>query len=191
MQNIAAKVGIDLQGAVDVGRDINLRDDIDIALTCILNQLAALILRVMTAVWRAVPEPGTAQGRLWAPATFLCQFGQGFHFETPTVVVCEMPVKLITTMQRQYIEVALDEVNIEEMARAIEMSPTVGEARFIGDRREREFDVTARSRTGFDGQALAERLCSAEEADGLARLNADTILRDSYRVGFFLLGRQG
>ena len=58
-------------------------------------------------------------------------------FDTPALIVGEMPVKTVHFVVRHYVEHALYLVYGEEMARNIEHVASVAESRFVGDRYQR------------------------------------------------------
>ena len=185
----ATQVGEDVQGTLHVSREVDFGNDIDVSFGGIADYLTAFVLGVVASVGLAVVDAGIgADDRLLANAALQGKLGQGFHLETPALVLGEVPVELVAAVQGHDVEHLLDGFDGEEVTGTVEQDAAIGEAGLVLDDAEGEqHGIGAHQR-----QALAQRLCSAEDADGLASGEGDGMGADGELVGFqLLLGERG
>src|SRR5712692_4143222 len=120
-------------------RHFDFRDDGDEPRRRICDDLAYVVLRIEPAITLAVVGALRWIGRfashdcLIAPAADFRELGILRDLEPPALIVGEMPVKAVELMNREEIEVFLDELLRHEVARRIEMRASPGEAGCVLD----------------------------------------------------------
>ena len=106
-----------------MSRKFDFGNDRDKTVCCIFYHILDLFLRIETAIFRsfAIDTFGTD----------LCQFRIFFDFDTPTLIVRQMPVHAVDLEQGQYIEVFLYVLYRDEMTARIQHDTTIFETRFV------------------------------------------------------------
>ena len=175
-----AQMGIDVEGSLHMAREVDLGDDVDITFGSIAHNLATVVLGVVAAIGLTVEHAAVAtDDGLLSYATFRCQVGKSLHLETPALVVGEMPVELVAAVQGQQVEIALDDVDGEEMTGTVEVHAAIAEAGRIVDGGIGKQD----GRLGFYRQTLTQGLDATEDALGLGGLDGDAFLVDGEGIG--------
>ena len=177
-----------MQGTLHVSREVNLRDDVDIAFGSVADNLAALVLRVVASVGCAVVDAGIgANDGLLTNAALEGKAGEGFHLEAPALVFGQMPMELVASVQGHDVEHLLDGLDGEEVPGTVQQQAAIAEAGLILNLR-----VGQKNHIGLhQRQALAESLRSTEKADRLAGLKGDALVLNLQHVGFLLLSGEG
>ena len=125
-----AQFGISGQCSHHVARHINLGDDSDIAVGSIAHDFAYLVLGEETTVTDAVIHRGIVAKRgAVAPTAHLGQAGILLDFDSPSLVIGQMPVQTVHAMQGHDIKVTLHRLDTEEVTHAIQVHAAVAEAR--------------------------------------------------------------
>ena len=105
-----------------MSRQINLRNNGDITFCRIFDDVLYFLLRIKTTVWFSVEFP------------FGANFGQlrvFFNFDTPSLVISQVPMEGIQVMESNNINVFLDEISREEMTAYVEMHSPVAVFRLV------------------------------------------------------------
>jgi hypothetical protein len=92
--------------------------------------------------------------------------------DPPTLIVRQMPVKLIKFVLRHQVDVLLDEFDREEVSADIEMHASVIEAVSVLYLNHRNRNLTCSD----DGKQLTECLNCIEQASGIGSVQMNTIL---------------
>ena len=125
-----SQLGIGRQCAQHVARHVNLGDDSNITVGSIAHDILDLLLSVVATIGHAVVHGRVvAQHRSLAPSAHLGQTGIFFDFHSPALVIGQMPVQAIHTMQRHDVDKTLHRLDGKEVAHAVQVHATVGEAR--------------------------------------------------------------
>ena len=117
-----------MAGKIDFG------DDGDIPFFGIFHDISDFVLRIESAVWRAVifsrifPDDG-----FFSKGTDFGKFGKFLDFDSPTLVVGEMPMKSVDVMQSQHIDEFFYKINRLEMTGNIEHHSTIPESGLVID----------------------------------------------------------
>ena len=120
------------QGCSAVARELDFRNDFDVALGRIGDDIADLLLGIKPAVLAAIC--------LRAPCALLGQFGVGIDFNAPPLVFRQVPMQHAHFVQRQQIDGALHKFRFHKMPATIQQQSPVAESGRIGK-------VAARQRT--------------------------------------------
>ena len=124
-----SELGIGGESSLHVSWHVNLGDDGDVSLACVLHYFASLILSVESAVFslvvhhRVESHDGARTLRSYARKTRIL-----LYLDSPSLVVGEMPVKDVHVVHSHEVEIFLDEVHGEEVARAVEHHAAITEA---------------------------------------------------------------
>ena len=98
-------------------RHVDLRYYGDVALLGIGHNVACLLLGIESAMRRLVVQVGIgAEDRTRALRSDLRQSGIALDFDTPALIVRQMPVEGVHVVKYHQIDELLDEVNAPEMA---------------------------------------------------------------------------
>ena len=116
----AAQLRVCRQCRLSMSRHIYLRNHRYISLGSISYHFFDLFLRVETAVL-IFPSPSAN----------LCQIGILFNFDSPSLVVCQMPMKMIQPMECQQINDSLYLSDREEMTAHIQHGSPIRQGRII------------------------------------------------------------
>ena len=111
-----------MQGTLHVAGHIDFGYYIDVALGCIADDIAAFLLCVVTTIRNVVIDAHVARtdDGLLAYTAFQRQIRISFHFKTPTLILSQMPVKLVTAVQCHCVQELLDEFYCKEVTSAVE-----------------------------------------------------------------------
>ena len=128
--SLAPKLRVSCQRRRSVARKLDLRDHVDISRLCVRNNIPYLSLRI-----KPLNRPPIAlkNRRVNALVTlrplrpYLSQFRILLDLDPPTLIVSQMPVKLVEFVLGQQIDVPLDERNRHKMPRNVEVHPAVFE----------------------------------------------------------------
>ena len=171
---INAECGHHMSGKVYLGNDGN--EPFGCIAHYLLHLLLGIIARlgsiVIERIGRIVQSQVLADDGVRANTCLGSQFGQGLHLESPSLIIGQMPMETVHSMQSQYIYKLLDESHGEEVAGAIKFRATVGKSRFVGDGHIRQSQRIAL----LSRQALAKCLQSIEDSALAGSLNADSLL---------------
>ena len=130
----ATQFRITRQSSQHVSGHIDLGDDGDMTLGSIADNLTGLSLGVETTVGDVVVKVGIgADDGARTLRTNLRKLRPFLNLDAPTLIVGEMPVENVHIMERQQVNELLHEVDGPEMAGAVEMHPSPGESRGVGD----------------------------------------------------------
>ena len=182
----AAQFGIDMQRAQHVTGQVNLGNHVDKTLRGVLHNLAAVPLRVIAAVGLAVVDARVApQYRLLPDRTLFGKFGHRLHFEPPSLILGQVPVELIAAVQSQEVDVSLNEIQGEEVARSIEVDTPIGKARLVLHRHVWQGYALA----ALDADGLTQGLHPTEHAALRGTTDDDALLahRQFVSVGIVIL----
>ena len=116
----ASQLRVCRQCRLSMSRHVYFRDDSNISLGSIRNNLFYLLLSIVAPVI-VRPSPGTGLSQVRILLTL----------DSPSLVVCQMPVEMIQAMKRQQIDIALYLRNRKEMAADIEHGSPVRKRRII------------------------------------------------------------
>src|SRR5439155_15190820 len=128
-------------GCHGVTRHLDLGNDRDEARLRVRDRLAYIVLRVVAAMPLAVERPlraiarGTADDRLLAPRADGGQLRVLLDLDAPALVLGEVPVEGVHLVEREQIDVLLDEAERHEVASGVEVSAPPGKTRRVLDRR--------------------------------------------------------
>jgi hypothetical protein len=148
-----------------VTRQVNLWDYVDVTLSSILHHIAALILSVVATVWNTIVDTRIRTDySLLADATSESQLRHRLHLETPTLILGQMPVELVASVQSHHIDKLLDHLYREEVARTIEQHTTIYETWLILDCSIWQLDLSLLALL-YNRQSLAQSLRRTEETD--------------------------
>ena len=182
----AAQFGIGSQCCHHVARHVDFRNHGDEAVGSIFHNLAALVLRVETAVALTVVNDGVAAyDGARAPAAHARQLRILLHLEAPALVVSDVPVELVHAVQGNQVDVFLDKLHGIEVARAVQMHAAVGKARLVLNQHCGQADHFRLLL--HHGQRLAQRLDAAEHAGSRLAADGDALCRDADAVGLLAL----
>ena len=82
----------------------------DVTFGSIAHYLAHIFMGIISAIrQRLVFSRIKSEDFPFTDGTFLCQFRSAFHFNTPGLVVCQMPVEIVEFMQCKIIDILLNE----------------------------------------------------------------------------------
>ena len=115
---------------------VNLGNNRDVALGSIGNNLAHLLLGVVTGFWRVVVDgiigvgeadvlPDDGAGTY---AGLLSKFWQSLHLEAPALVFRQMPMETVDAVKGEDVNKLLDKGHREEMAGTVEHRAAIAEA---------------------------------------------------------------
>ena len=167
----AAQFGIGGKCCQHVAGHVYLGDDGDIAVGSILHDVAHLLLGIEATIAHVVVYIGVAShGGTAAPCAHLGQTGIFLDFDVPSLVFGEMPVEAVHVVQRQHINILLDKVGREEVARAVEVHAAIGEAGCVVDDHGGQSHLFG---LGQHGQTLAQGLYAVEDALGCGAADGD------------------
>ena len=179
----ATKLRIGSNGGAHVPRHIYFGDYIDIAFGGIFHYFACLLLCVVATVRLAVPFAGkTTYHGLLAVATHLDKFGVFLDFDSPTLVVGEVPVEGVEVMKCHHVDKCFHLIDCIEVARHIEVCSAIAETRCIvyhtgGHLHARHIGCRER---------LAKCLHSVEHTCGRGTFNHDTVGTHAHAVSLFV-----
>ena len=126
----ASQLGIGGHGCHHVAGHVNFRDNGDIAIGSIADDVTNFLLRVESAIADTVVYRRiVTQGSAVAPASHLGQAGIFLDFHTPTLVIGQVPVQTVHAMQSQQVNIALYRRDREEVTHTVQVHPAIGETR--------------------------------------------------------------
>ena len=122
------------QGRLHVARQVDLRDNVHMALSGILHKVAELFLSIEPAVPDGVIKSAVAtdDGAVTIGAN-LSQLRVFLDLDAPALVFRQMEMELVHVMQCQHIDVNLHRVDVHEMEAGIEVHDTVSKTRIISN----------------------------------------------------------
>ena len=130
----AAKMRIGSQCSLHVARKVNLWDDGDVALSSVVDDVANFVLGIESAIRDAVILAAVVSDDcLFA---LRANFGQAWiflDFETPALIVGQMPVHTVHIVESHHVDECLYFIDGEEVTAHIEVSTTIVETRCIAD----------------------------------------------------------
>ena len=115
-------------------RQVDFGDDVDVALSGILDEVTKLFLGVETTVADSViiPAVSTEDGSV-AIGSNLGQFGILLDFDAPALVFRQVNVELVHVVQSHHVQINLHRVQVHIVAAHIEEHTTIGEFRPVAD----------------------------------------------------------
>ena len=160
-------------GRAGMTRHLDLGHHVHELLPSVFHDLAYILLGIETSVPNSVVLPqrrvgleGRNHGFL-PPGTNLGEPGIFPDLDPPALIVGQVPVKAVHLMEREEIDVLLDEVERHEMTNHIKVGATPSETRAIldPDRRHSPFySFNARVTQDFRRQQLSQRLNAVERS---------------------------
>jgi hypothetical protein len=129
----ASKMWEYMQSTLHMTGKVYLRNYIDIALSGIANNLAALLLSIISSIGSAIIDTRIAR----AYDRFSTHTSQGskawicLHLETPSLVFSKMPMELVTAMQSHNVKELLYELHGKIVSSAIKKYATILETWFV------------------------------------------------------------
>ena len=194
----AAQMRIASQGSLHVARQIDFRNDVDVTLGGILDEVAELVLGIETTMTDGVvevaimPNDGTV-----TVGTNFSQFGILLDFDAPALVVAEVEMELVHVVHGQHVNVNLHRVQRDKMTTGVEVHATIGEIGPIADSAAGKLTTDVRelnveillwvSKETRDGDTLAEGLDAVEHASCIGTNHSDLLRGDVDFVGFGLV----
>ena len=125
---------ISIQSTHHMTWHINFRNDNNVLVSSIRNDFLNFFLSIETTIRLTIVFARiTANHSFCSLRTLFCQQRTTLDFNSPTLVICQVPVETVDVMQSQHIDETLDFVCIEEMTRNIQHSTTIREAWSIVD----------------------------------------------------------
>ena len=168
-----------------VAGHIDFGDDGDVAVGSVAHDVAALFLSIKTAVANTIVDAGiTTDHRSRAPSANRGQFRVFLALETPTLVVGDVPVELVHAVQGDEVDVSLDELDGEEVARAVEVHSAIGEARLVLNHHCRQRNLA--TRLLHNRKRFSQRLNATEHSRSRLSANRNALCRHRQRVGFLV-----
>ena len=122
-----------MQGTLHVAGHIDFGNHVDVTFSCIAYDITAFFLCIVTTIRDVVVDAhiaGTYDSFL-TQTSFFSQFRISLYFETPALILCQMPVELVAAMQGHSIQELLDKLNTEEVATTIQQYTTIREAGLV------------------------------------------------------------
>src|SRR5690349_686958 len=168
-----------------MARHVDFRHDGDEAIGGVANDLAHFVLRVVAAVEARLAggsiyvSRGTGAGRD-APRADFGETRVLLYFDTPALVVREMPLEGVQLVKRHPVEHLLDERGRLVVAGAVEQEAAPREAGRVGNAHGCEYCL---ARLGAGGHERPEGYAAVEEAARLASSYENAERRDVERVG--------
>ncbi len=161
-----------------VSRQIDLGYDLDIAHGGIFDQLAHVVLRIITAVALvplAVARPyGAAPA---AVAAHFCQFGMRHYLQAPSLVIRKVQMQLIDLMECEQIYIMLHIIFIHPRAADIEHESAIVVLRLILHKATIRSDGQFGTLVNRCGQQLEESLHAIESSAVGSSRNSNVISR--------------
>ncbi len=154
-----AKLGIGRDRRGRVARDVDLRNDLDVALSRIRDHLADLVLRIEAAV-RALGAGDRIAAAIAGRNAAAADPGQlrvALDLHAPALVIGEMPMEGVELLLGHRIEDLLDLIQALEVAGRIEHQAAPAETGGIVDAQRRELPLAA------TGEQLRERGRTVEQ----------------------------
>ena len=130
-----AKFGVCGIHGARMTRELNFGHNLNVALGCVCNNLAALLLCIEIGTIRlvyivsAIYRVGTP--RVAACSSNSCEFGVFLYLETPTLVIGKVPMKTVQLVIRHYVNHTLDFLDLEVVAADVEHKSAVLKTRCI------------------------------------------------------------
>ena len=122
----------DSRGRKCMSRKVKFRNNHHVPLLGISYQLFHLLLSIVTTISFRTREIGRRnQFILTSPSPFTSQFRILLDFDSPTVVIGQMQMKLIEFMERHPVDVSFQIIQFEKGSRYIEHESTITETRCI------------------------------------------------------------
>ena len=189
----ATQLGIGCQSRHHMTRQVDLGNDLNGICGCILNDLTNLILSVVATVRNTIiSTPILANYRMLTHRANLGQLGEALDLDTPALIVREVPMQAVELMHRHNVDVALDLLNREEVARNVEVHTTIAKTRSVLDRKAGHRPILIGSqRLAIDlgGQQLLDCLDCIVKTGELARANLNALTRYRKAIALLLNGR--
>ena len=140
------------QSGLLMTRHIDFRNDRDVTLGCIIDDLFHLLLRIETTILLSVILATVMANDGFA--TFRTNFRQLrilLDLDTPTLVFTQMPMETVHVVQGNHVDVLLDRIRCDVVATDIQHHTTIGETRCILNGNSRQLDTRSLcvSRNGF------------------------------------------
>ena len=111
-----------------MARQIDFRNDVDVTLGSILNEVAELVLGIETAMTDVVVEvPVMPDDRSVTVGTNLSQFRVFLDFDAPALVVAEVEMELVHIVHGQHVDIDFHRVQGDKMTTGVEVNATIGE----------------------------------------------------------------
>ena len=125
----ASQLRIDAECCNHVSRQVDFRNDVDVAFCCIFDYASYFLLRVIALLGGVVIDAAVlADDGIGTELSFLCQFGHALYLEAPALVVGQMPVELVQSVHGHYVNVCVYELGRYEVACDIQMCSAILEA---------------------------------------------------------------
>ena len=175
-----AQFWISRQGSEHMARHVNFGDDGDISLSGILHDVATLLLRVEAAVGDPVIDSAVMPNDgLAALCPHLRQPGIFLDFQSPALVVRQVPVETVDVVEGEHVNETANAVRRNVVARHVKVRAAIAEARRIGDADGRHRHLLHRigflraAHADLVRQCLPQRLHAIECAGIAAAADAD------------------
>ncbi len=157
-----------------VAGHIDLGNDGDMALLGVGHNLADVVLREIATVRGVFVDAGiTAYDRPVAHRSHRRQLRPTLHLYAPALVVGQMEMQRIHSVQRHHVQILLHHILAEKVARHIQVHSPVGKAR-------RTLDDGIRQRSGIRRQHLTQSLTTVEQPRLRASFQHDATLADRH-----------
>src|SRR5690606_17674330 len=122
---VAVQFRVRGQRGVGVSRHVDLRDDGDVPLGGVGDDVAVVVLGEVTAAHTVdTGARSTAHGG---------EFGPAFDLDAPALVVRQVDVQVVDLVARDFVDVGLDLIKRVEVARDVEHGAAVGEPWVVDD----------------------------------------------------------
>ena len=119
-----------------MARQVDLGDDLNESIACIIYEIAQFLLCVHATVRDVVASPAriTTDQRAIARSAYGCKSGILFDLHPPALIIGEMQMQSVHLHQCHPIDHAANEIRREVMTRHIQHEAPVWESRSIPDR---------------------------------------------------------
>ena len=115
-----------------VPRKIYFRNNRDMAFGCVCYHFPDFVLRIKSAIrFSVIFSAIMADYGLASLRTHLSQFRIFFDFDTPSLVIAQMPMEPVYMVQCQHIQIYFNGINRKEMPAHIQHHTSIGKTRII------------------------------------------------------------
>ena len=167
-----------------VTRHVNLRYDGDETLSSITHNFLGLFLCIESADRYSVVFIGSGRSNGFLPigADFR-QFGIFLNFDTPSLVLRQMPMEIIDIVQSKNVDNLFQIINGKIMTTYIHHKSTISETGIILDGTSRQRDKCP---SVGNGQGLVQRLYAVKHTDLRCAFQYDAVLCDLHFIAFLI-----
>ena len=163
---------------------IDFGDDGDVALSCVLHNLAGLVLSVVTSIRSVVVDIAVMAKH--SSLTFGPKLGEPgilLDFQSPSLVLSEMPVEGIHVVQCHKVDALFDKRQREIVTAAVKHETAIAETGLVGDGSRRQLHLLYAF--CHYGQRFAKRLYAIEYSIGGTTLDGDSLTVHCDDIAFF------